>query len=433
MMGIDLWAVRGRHLSATLVALMIAVCVWVAPTPSIAGEEPAAPLPLLAEGEPVDWWFVFKFNTASFPGCGDGVERSCLFGGEVQEYKYGFSQQYVYASSADPTLKKGDAGCAGGTDGDPVGATFGNIYDGEFYYVVWNDQFYKDPKIKGCGDSCGAPWGHSKGMVAWNEDGEGMVMQVTTPSWPGAADRDQPRQSDGNTLGCVLDNNVKVSQHFFALRLSADDLEKVLKGLANASVTTDVNNPQIVRNGGPANIQALVDELGVRVKSTEYTHETLSTGVQLITKPSKLNVPPWQMVSSLLGGPDLRVATWWATPKIPSTTDDDAVGCWSDELAKPGGVVNAEAGSWDGVEFGLKGGGGKNFNHAKIGISVPEGGEGDNHYSIFGDMNQQGALADGVPEGRKCTSSQNGRGGTFYVIDNAELNQAVGALIGETN
>jgi hypothetical protein len=24
--------------------------------------------PLLAEGKPVDWWFAFKFNAATFPG-----------------------------------------------------------------------------------------------------------------------------------------------------------------------------------------------------------------------------------------------------------------------------------------------------------------------------------------------------------------------------
>ena len=27
--------------------------------------------PLLEKGRPVDWWFVFKFNAKSFPGCGN--------------------------------------------------------------------------------------------------------------------------------------------------------------------------------------------------------------------------------------------------------------------------------------------------------------------------------------------------------------------------
>jgi len=37
--------------------------------------EITAPAPLLSKGHPVDWWFVFKFNAKSFPGCGQNVER----------------------------------------------------------------------------------------------------------------------------------------------------------------------------------------------------------------------------------------------------------------------------------------------------------------------------------------------------------------------
>lgn len=31
--------------------------------------EAGQPMPLLAAGHSVDWWFVFKFNSASFPAC----------------------------------------------------------------------------------------------------------------------------------------------------------------------------------------------------------------------------------------------------------------------------------------------------------------------------------------------------------------------------
>ena len=61
-----------------------------------------------------------------------------------------------------------------------------------------------------------------------------------------------------------------------------------------------------------------------------------------------------------------------------------------------------------------------NGNHAKIGVST----SGDHHYSIFGDMNQQGSLSP-----PKCDSSQNGRGGLFYVIDDKTLASAVTDLI----
>src|SRR6267142_3774776 len=67
------------------------------------------PTPLLEKGHSVDWWFVFKFNSKSFPGCGDNASRACPFGGSVQTYQFG--QQYVYASSENSSLQKG-GGCA---------------------------------------------------------------------------------------------------------------------------------------------------------------------------------------------------------------------------------------------------------------------------------------------------------------------------------
>src|SRR5262249_26476913 len=140
------------------------------------------PVPLLRKGHPVGWWFAFKFNSAVFPGCGGEAIRHCPFGGTPQDYSH-FGQQFIYASSENPSLQQG-SGCAGDTTDDPLGATFEEVYDGSFYYVTWNDQFYKDPIIAGCSDSCGSPWGHSKGIVVWNDRGEGLVSQVTTPSWP---------------------------------------------------------------------------------------------------------------------------------------------------------------------------------------------------------------------------------------------------------
>src|SRR5450432_3360190 len=84
---------------------------------------------------------------------------------------------------------------------------------------------------------CGGPWAHSKGMVAWNDAGQGFLVQVTTPDWPGSGSPEHER-SRGNTLGCTKDNNVGYSQSFFALKLSNSDLKIVLKALAIASVAT---------------------------------------------------------------------------------------------------------------------------------------------------------------------------------------------------
>jgi hypothetical protein len=376
-----------------------------------------APTPLLRSGQPVDWWFVFKFNAESFPGCG-GAPRTCPFGGTVERYR-SFSQQFVFASSADRTLQPG-GGCIGDTSMDPLGATFEEVYNGTLFYVLWNDQFYGDPL-----PNKDAPAGHSKGMLAWNSDGNGMVLQVSTPSWPASGSSAEPRKTDGNTLGCVADNDVLVSQHFFALKLDKNDVVAVLKALANASVVTDPAKLQIVNNGGPADIQALVRGLGAISRSKYATKAALSTGVVLISKPSDLHVPPWQMVSAMLGGEPLRAATWWASPEIPTTTAATPVKCWDPSLGVPGAVEIATTGTWQGPgaaqakTLGFDGVGEPDGNHAKIGVST-----GQHTYAIFGDLNQQGAL-----DGPYCGRSQNGRGGLFFVLDDAQLFSSVRDLI----
>ena len=44
------------------------------PTP-LAILQTMAPAPLLNRVHEVDWWFIFKFNAKSFPGCGQTIER----------------------------------------------------------------------------------------------------------------------------------------------------------------------------------------------------------------------------------------------------------------------------------------------------------------------------------------------------------------------
>ena len=394
-----------------LAVALIAGRALAPPAPSSTPVPTAAPTPLLEAGAPVDWWSVFKFNAESFPACG-GAQRTCLFGGTVRPYKH-FSQQFVYASSADSNLRKG-GGCLGDATTDPVGATFDQVYNGHFFYVLWNDQFYGDPM-----DTDSAPAGHSKGMLAWNSNGEGMAMQVSTPSWPASGSSLHPRKTDGNTLGCIEDDNVLMSQHFFAVKLNKEDVMAVLRALANASIVTDPRNPQIVNGGGPPEIQALVAGLGLISKSTTAMKVKLSSGIVLISKPSKLHVPPWQMVSAMLDGEPLRVASWWTRPEIPGTTSETPVGCWDASLGKPGAVQIALSGTWEGTPLGLEGKADPDGNHAKIGVST-----GTHTYAIFGDMNQQGSLS-----GPKCDSSQNGRGGLFYVVEDATLAGSVGNLI----
>ena len=127
--------------------------------------------------------------------------------------------------------------------------------------------------------------------------------------------------------------------------------------------------------------------------------------VVLIAKPSNLNVPPWQLVSALLKGVSARAATWWTKPKIPSTGKSTKIKCWSPQITDaPGPVEIALTGEWNRSSIKLY----APSNHAKIGVAS----SGNERYEIFGDLNQQGSLSP-PPD---CDSSQNGRGGMFFVL-----------------
>ena len=348
-----------------------------------------------------------QIQRPNLPTCDkdEDADRECPFGGNPAAYRN--SQQFVFASSANASLTKSD-GCAGTTD--PVATTFDQIYGGKFRYLVWNDQFYQEPKVHACSaNSCGGPWGHSKGVLAWNDEGEGLVIQVTTPSWPGVGNKKFDRKA-GNTLGCIKKpNNIQNAQHFFALKLNKDNLLKVLDALANASVVTDVQELELVNIGGsPKEIKDRVMKLGQKSDSTEVKQFDLSSDIKLISKPSAMHVPPWQMLSSVLVSVDLKAATWWSSPQIPTTNGTKKIGCWDETLKnEPGAVEIAVTGQWDGEEIGLIGG----QNHAKVGVST----SGKQHLSIFADLNQQGSLSG------NCSSSQHGRGGMFYVLNNERL------------
>lgn len=385
----------------------------------------AAISPLLGDGSSVDWWFAYKLNTKNFPEC--STKRQCIFGGEVQDYKTGYSLQYLLASGANGTTSPLalHTDCLGSGD-DPAAKTFAQIYDGTApNYVIWNDQFYGDPipHIKpSCGKDCDSPWGHSKGMLAWDKDGVGFVLQVSTPDWPGNGDKSKSRTTQGNTLGCLADDDAKVAQHFFALRLAnAADTKAVLEALGRASVATDPTNSELVKlSGGPSDLESLAKGLGQLDASTTAYHATLSvSSVSLIAKPHSLEVPPWQLVSSIVEQP-LRVASWWATPKILSAKAG-APGCWDSKLAEPKEVQIAISGQWNGKVMGMKGSSSPDGNHAKIGHSL-----GGGSLSVFGDMNQEGSYSqsDG-----SCSAHQNGRGGLFFALSDALMHDSLQKLL----
>lgn len=417
-----------------LLVVVLALVGWWAtrraplPAPQASG---AGPVPLTSAGQAVDWWFAYKFSAHSFPL--DRALAGCAFGGQPRSDPGEEGLRFAMASSAHPALTDGP-GLIGTGPGDPLGATFAELWQGHYYFVVWNDQFYGDPVRHGpaCDEKqCGKPWGHSKGMVAWDAQGRGVLLQVTTPSWPGSGTARIAR-ADGNSLGCISDDNDTANaQHFFALRLDRDDLRQVLRALATASVSTDIANPQIVNRRVDGRLSApdiddLVGQLGQVSGTREWLDVTLSSGVRLIAKPSALHVPPWQFVSSLLGGENLLTATWWAAPRIAPTRAGDAIPCWDNALpANPGTVDIALSSRWDGAPVGFTGA----PNHAKIAVSE-RGGHG---YTVFGDLNQQGRLGEaGGASDDSCGSSQNGRGGLFFVLHDPALHDGVARLLDGT-
>jgi hypothetical protein len=191
-----------------------------------------------------------------------------------------------------------------------------------------------------------------------------------------------------------------------------------------------------VKNGGPANIQALVKQLGKTSSSKDLTLSTLSSGVKLISKPSGLDCPPWQLVSAKLGGLPLRVASWWSQPGIYSTKANTKITCWpASGVGKPGPVEIALSGKWKDQVLGLHGTPTPGGNHAKIGVSTNK----RKAFSIFGDMNQMGTLNKILDKENKgttektCKIHQNGRGGLFFVVDNRKLfNNITELLSGDT-
>jgi len=402
-------------------ALFIAIAAGLFWLVAASANAAPAPVPLVSAGQPVDWWFAYKFNAASFPTQALDPDKACAFGGRGMAYP-SESLAYAVADAKHSSLRQGPGLLGTGQD-DPLGATFGEIFSGDYNYVVYNDQFYGDPEIADgtCrGDSCDAPWAHAKGVIAWNDQGDGLILQVTTPSWPHSGGQAYPA-AHGNSLGCVeRPNNIMYAQHFFALRAAEPDLKVVLHALANAGILTFPGVDQVVHltPGGPPDLAAIARGLGNdKPADPQLIHQTLSTGVQVISKPASLHVPVWQLVSAALGGEDLRVASWWSRRDGIWSFGPGAPPCWDSNLGVPGRVEIAKSGAWLGKSFGLEQG----SSHAKIAVSLPGG----HRYTIFGDMNQSGTFSGDCHNAR----GQTARGGLFFVVSDPQLFMSVSQLL----
>ncbi len=120
----------------------------------------------------------------------------------------------------------------------------------------------------------------------------------------------QPRKTDGNTLGCVTDNDVLSQPAFFRAETQQGRCCRCTEGSGECECgngpdkTSNREQRRTSRHSGSWCV-ALEKYPGAQTA----TMARLSSGVVLISKPSDLNVPPWQMVSALLSGEPLRVAS----------------------------------------------------------------------------------------------------------------------------
>ena len=428
-----------------LAVAVVAICLG-----GVAIAQP--PVPLDAAGRAADWWFVFKGNAQKFPGCKTDAARKCQFGGsKIQGKPWG--TQYGFAKAGDTVLAEGPD-CLGDSPGDPLSRTFAEIYNGAAHYVIWNDQFHNDPQ-----PDRNVPWGHSKGFIAWDRNGDGFVVQGTTPGWPIAGRPNLDKGKGGNTLGCTFGDDVEYSQDFFAVRLSKADLLIVIEAMGVASVVTDPNDLQLVDTGvtpeairnqsKPANVSDAEWEVANKVamlnvvsKAATVYKAALSVRsgvITVIAKPPAVVAPPWQIVSAELGAIDLRVANWSGpAPSIGSKTSSPMITCWDKSLPAHYGTVEiAATGRLFGQVVGLDAPGaadvgtdasgqplhleGPDHNHAKFAISKT------GNISIFGDMNQQG-LASYVKDQSECGVHQDARGGMFFVLDDANMHKVLASV-----
>ena len=465
------------------------------------------PRPFIGSKDSVNWWFCFKFpfipDKNNYNFCDKKLPQSCLTGSFhgpdnlpqvfikenfqckwdinpyessyspnslIKEkvnflkknntyYKNQWSLQYLIATDKEPKLKKG-VGCLGMTNEDPLGSTFNQIYNNNCNYLIYNDQFYSDPISGPDIVAFGTGYAHAKGMLAWDNNGDGIWLQVTTPNWPKCGSKKFATSWDGNTLGCGLDNNIEASQHFFCICINKIDVINILNGYIQTFIITDNSKPQLVYllKNCPREIKKLVDQLQIPEfiktwdsscpknypkgsrKPPQINKKYLNMNLQgvgnifkdikVVFKPSKLRVPPWQYMSTMLNSVDIYSATWWQPPAIPSTPRNIKPDCpdwqsfFGDKL--PGEVSIVKTGKWENIKFSLTASEISNKNHAKFGVGKID------DICIFSDINQQGAVRCGSgiytckntapPESPTCCATgQNYRGGAWIILPNKIL------------
>lgn len=259
-----------------------------------------------------------------------------------------------------------------------------------------------------------------------------------------------------------LDNNARFAQSFFGSTLSASTMLDMAPALARARLCGAGTNT--CKNGTAGHIVDFncasehtrgsdwsILDTAFSGTSTKEDSTSLSvttagakpTALELVVKAEQNEVPPWLHVAHTLGA-DLAVASWvegsYGSGSICAGDDysgatnqmclaDDALALALDPST--GGasqsVENALAATFtiNGTRRSWALWGdltSDTASHAKYAVesSAVEPGASSAGYVVSGDMNQQG-----FPCSTSCSGSQNGRGGLFFGVQDAELQASV--------
>ena len=340
--------------------------------------------PLDGKGNPVDWWFLVKLPQGATSVCSGCASPACP---SWQGSRSG-GVCYWYADSNNPTLRfYSDLGfdCLSGTN-NPVTQTLNQMKGRS--YIIWNDQGSKTSK-PGTYPDKGAPIAHSKGAAAFGGS-TGFIMNVSTPNFP---------DPDLYTLGCQEDDNVEVSQHFFAFSVNKSGMSSWAAAVANAQLSVISQNNWIFA------------DTTVGGHSTTANLLTLQNlPVRLIVKGSKDFFIPWDYVTNSLGS-SVKALTWYASPTTPPIGTGSTMNCLYQSPARFDVDVVRSLQTPDGsFSWCGQGEASPTCNHAKIGVGIGTG------WVVAGSMNMQGNI-----DSTGCESSQMGRGGDFYGFQSPSL------------
>ena len=158
--------------------------------------------------------------------------------------------------------------------------------------------------------------------MAFEEDAQGFLLQVTTPNWP-----DPSTAETFAPLGCQLDDNTYLSQSFTGLTLSAETFAAAAPAL-EASRLCSTGTPSCA-NGTAGHLLdytctseqtrgaawGILDTAFAGTPTTGTPSQAVAletvggTPVRLFSHAKDDTVPPWLWVAAGLGV-DLGVANW---------------------------------------------------------------------------------------------------------------------------